>query len=92
MASNCEAGSSTPAFLNLNFWNNASVHFDKTDNVWESIVHDYYQSSGILFELVNQPARSPDLNICDLSICNVLQNFQWQYDGQLKMPNTSSML
>ena len=29
----------------------------------------------------NQPARSPDFNICDLSICNVLQTLQWKYGG-----------
>ena len=34
---------------------------------------------GWLFGLVNQPARSLDLNICDLSICNVLQTLQFCY-------------
>ena len=46
-------------------------------------VYDYLKT-GFSFKLVNQPARSPDLNICDLCISNVLQSLQWQYNGQLK--------
>ena len=63
---------------------NAIVHFQKTDIIWGGITELYYQQSGISFNLLNQPARSPDLNICDLSICNVLQTIQRDYDGQLK--------
>ena len=61
-------------------WDNAPVHFREEDREWEWFSEGFFQDSGIQFFLVNQPARSPDLKICDLSICSVLQKLQWALD------------
>ena len=65
-------------------WDNAPTHFDASDNVWELTRIIMEETQGIRFNLVCQPARSPDMNICDLSICIVLQVLQRKYHGQLQ--------
>ena len=62
-------------------WDNASTHFDATDPFWVLAQNYTEQMHGIRLHLINQPACSPDFNICDLSICNVLQCGQWKYGG-----------
>ena len=64
---------------------------DKHNKVVEYLVHrativrqQYFDQTGFLFNLVNQPARSPDMNIFDLSVWNVLQYLSWQYNGHLR--------
>ena len=81
----CDKFSQFPWIRNIDIqWDNASTHFNRDDPFWVLAKNFSIAEWGIDFNLVCQPARSPDFNICDLSICNVLQILQWSYDGQLR--------
>ena len=47
------------------------------------MVLDSYASLGWTFNLICQPPHSPDTNILDISINNILQCLQWAYEGPL---------
>ena len=62
---------------------NAKVHLRDNDPVWWAAA----DTGEYQFNLINQPPRSPDCNICDLSICNVLQTIQQKFHGHLDTPD-----
>ena len=65
-------------------WNNAKPHWDSSNRICQFMRIIYKNGCNLKINLVNQPARSPDFNICDLGINNVLQTLQWHYLGKLK--------
>ncbi|XP_021752483.1 uncharacterized protein LOC110717989 [Chenopodium quinoa] len=55
-------------------WDNARPHQIPRDEEFESACH----SDGFNIQFIYQPAQSPDLNVLDLGLFNVIQSIQYQ--------------